>query len=173
MAGGCGHVQRRVLPALGAVVLMGSVMALSACSDSATPSAQRVSATAGASAGSTPSPGGGATGGGPAPTPISAAQKAAAAKAAARQVAAVKAAAAKFLANQARAEALAAQAHPAAKAAAACGVQVRYLVTAPSGSRISPPDVPRRGDMWRVKATSPVSPGMIIYWPDGQSVLCR
>ena len=171
MAGGYLHVPRRVLPAAGAAVLLGPVMALLACSGSAAPSAPSGSS-AGATAGSTPA--GTSTQGAAGPaTPRSAAEKDAAAKAAARQVAAVKTAAAKFLANQARGEKLAGGAHPIAKAAAACGVQTRFLVTAAGGSRVGPPDVPRRGDMWRVKATSPVKPGMIIYWPDGLSAVCR
>jgi|GEM_PF-4044129 len=60
-----------------------------------------------------------------------------------------------------------------AKAAAACGIPVGYVQPSPHGSRIGMPDVPKRGDMWHVKKTSPVSPGMIIYWPDGGAVLCR
>jgi len=171
MAGGHLHGSWRVLPAAGALILLGPLMALSACSGSAAPSAPS-GPSGGAATGS--SPAGTATQGAAGPvTPRSAAEKDAAAKAAARQVAAVKAAAAKFLANQARGEKLAGGAHPIAKAAAACGVQARYLVTAAGGSRVGPPDVPRRGDMWRVKATSPVKPGMIIYWPDGLSAVCR
>lgn len=88
-------------------------------------------------------------------------------------MAAVKAAGAKFLANQASGERAAAKAHPIAKAAAACGIPVGDLQAGAGTSRIGPPAVPKRGDMWRVKASSPVSPGMIIYWPDGGPVLCR
>ena len=83
----------------------------------------------------------------------------------------VKAAAAKFHAITASGERAAAKAHTISKAAAACGIPVGYLKI--GASRIGPPDVPRRGDMWRVKTTSPISPGMITYWPDGGSVLCR
>ena len=166
MAGGYVQVPQRFLAVSAVVVLLGPVMALSACSDSAAPGAQKVSAIGSPTASTS-------TKGTPLTAPMSAAQKAALAKAAAKEAAAVKAAAAKFLANQSRGELDAAKAHPAAKAAAACGVTVGDLVAQPRGSRIGPPDVPRRGDMWRVKATSPRSPGMIIYWPDGQRVLCR
>jgi hypothetical protein len=101
------------------------------------------------------------------------AAKAAVDKAAATQVAVVKAAGAKFLAEQAKGESAAAKLHPLAKAAAACGIPVGDVQILKQGSRIGPPDVPKRGDMWRVKAKSAISPGMIIYWPDGASVLCR
>jgi len=173
MAVGHPHVPRWALPVVGGAVLLGFGTALSACSNSAAPASQ-VATSAGPVSETTP-----------ATDPVAAkaaadrakataaANKAAAAKAAAKQNAAIRAAAARFLANQASGERAAARAHPIAKAAAACGVPVGYLQAGPKGSRIGPPDVPKPGDMWRVKAVSPVSPGMIIYWPDGGSVLCR
>ena len=91
----------------------------------------------------------------------------------AEQNAAVKAAATKYVATQKSGEIAAAKAHTMAKAAAACDIPVGYVQASPSGSRIGMPDVPKRGDIWHVKKTSPVSPGMIIYWPDGGKVLCR
>ena len=157
MAGGYAQVPRWALTAVGAAALLSSGMALSACSHSAAPAAHTVPSV-GASSASTP-------------TRDAVAAKAAVDKAAAKQIAAVKAAAAKFHAITASGERAAAKAHTISKAAAACGIPVGYLKI--GASRIGPPDVPRRGDMWRVKATSPISPGMIIYWPDGGSVLCR
>jgi hypothetical protein len=102
-----------------------------------------------------------------------AADRAAAAKAAAEQSARLKAEGQKYIAAQKSADLAAAKAHPLAKAAAACGIPVIYIEASPVGTRIGMPDVPRRGDIWHVKKTSPVSPGMIIYWPDGGKVLCR
>jgi hypothetical protein len=102
-----------------------------------------------------------------------AADAAARARAVAEQNAAVKASGQKFLAEQKKGEAAAAKAHSMAAAAAACGIPVSYVEASPAGSRIGMPDVPKRGDIWHVKKTSPVSPGMIIYWPDGGKVLCR
>ena len=160
MAGGYTHGPRWALVVVGAAVLLGSGAGiLSACSNTATPSAPKLLA---ARASSKPTP---------ARDPV--AVKAAADKAAAKQVAAVKAAAAKYAADQARGESALAKLHPMATAAAACGIPVGYVQVSPHGSRIGMPDVPKRGDIWHVKATSPVSPGMIIYWPDGGSVLCR
>ena len=155
MAGGYTRVRRRALAAVGAAALLASGSVLSACSNTAAPAAQRV-----------PSSGASSTS---RPTLDPAAAKAAADKAAA----AVKTAGATYAATQARGEAAAAKAHPVAKAAAACGIPLVDIVISSHGSRIGMPDVPKRGDVWRVKTTSPVSPGMIIYWPDGGSVLCR
>jgi hypothetical protein len=165
MAGGYAYVPRTALTAAGAVVLLCSVGVLSACSGSSAEQSAPVRSTA------------------TSPTTNAAAAKAAADKAAAgraataraveEQKAAVKAAGKKYLATQKSGEAAAANAHPMAKAAAACGVPVRYVFASPAGSRIGMPDVPKRGDLWHVKKTSPVSPGMIIYWPDGGTVLCR
>ena len=163
MAGGCVHVPRRALGAAGALVLLCLAGPLTACSSSSQNAATRTAAT---------------------PTTMdAAAAKAAAAKAAAdaaaqaravaEQNAAVKAAAKKFLADQKSGEAAAARAHSMAAAAAACGIPVIYVEASPAGSRIGMPDVPKRGDIWHVKKTSPVKPGMIIYWPDGGKVLCR
>jgi len=155
MAGGCTYVARRSVTAAGAAVLLCSVGVLSACSSSSADKTAPDRATASS------------------PTTDAAAAKAAAARAAAEQSAAVKAAAKKYVANQKAMELAASRSHPVAKAAAACGVPLGYVYAGPTGSRIRNPDVPRDGDMWRVRATSPVSPGMIIYWPDGGSVLCR
>ena len=159
MARGYTYVPRRavtvVVTAAGVAVLLCSVGVLSACSSSSADKTapDRVTASS--------------------PTTDAAAAKAAAARAAAEQSAAVKAAAKKYVANQKAMELAASRSHPVAKAAAACGVPLGYVYAGPTGSRIRNPDVPRDGDMWRVRATSPVSPGMIIYWPDGGSVLCR
>lgn len=165
MAGGNTYVPRGALAAVGAAALLCSVGALSACSSSpdAKTSAARVSATSRTADSAAAK----------AAADKAAALKAATDKAAAEQDAAVKAAAKKYVANKKSGEIAASRSHPVAKAAAACGVQLAYVYAAPSGSRIGVPDVPRPGDMWRVKATSPKSPGMIIYWPDGGSVLCR
>ena len=168
MARGYTYVPRRavtvVVTAAGVAVLLCSVGVLSACSSSsadktAPDRATASSATTGAAA--------------KAAAAKAAADKAAAEQSAAEQSAAVKAAAKKYVANQKAMELAASRSHPVAKAAAACGVPLGYVYAGPTGSRIRNPDVPRDGDMWRVRATSPVSPGMIIYWPDGGSVLCR
>ena len=156
MTGGDSRVHRQAMSAVGAAVLLATASALSACSNHrAAPTAQSA-ASAGALSTWTP-------------TADPSAAKAAAAKAAA----AVKASGAQYAATQARGEAAAAKAHPLAKAAAACAIPLVDIAPSPHGSRIGMPDVPKRGDIWRVKTTSPVSPGMIIYWPDGGSVLCR
>ena len=154
MAGGYSYGLPRALTAAGAAVVLSSVGILSACSSS--PAGQ-----AGPSARASAS------------TTRDAAAAKAAAKAAAEQNARVKAAGQKYIANQKSGELAAAKAHTMAKAAAACGIPVIYVQASPGGSRIGMPDVPRRGDIWHVKKTSPVSPGMIIYWPDGGKVLCR
>ena len=168
MAGGYAHVPRRALTAAGAAVLVCSVGALSACSSSPGPKTAQVRASASAP---TAQP---TTTTDPAAAKAAAeALKAATAKAGAEQDAAVKAAAKKYVADQKSGEAAAAKAHPMAAAAAACHVPVAYVQASPSGSRIGMPDVPKRGDIWHVKKTSPISPGMIIYWPDGGKVLCR
>jgi hypothetical protein len=140
----------------GALVLLASASVLTACSNNAGAPAAQMAASTGATSSYTP-------------TANPSAAKAAAAKAAA----AVKASGAAYAATQATGEAAAAKAHPLAKAAAACGIPLVDIALSPHGSRIGMPDVPKRGDIWRVKTTSPVSPGMIIYWPDGGSVLCR
>lgn len=155
MAGGHADAPGSALTAAGAVVLMCSVSVLSACSSSPAEQAAPVRAAASSA------------------TTDAAARAAAARAAAAEQNAAVKAAAQKFVAKQKARELAASRSHPVAKAAAACGVPLAYVYAGPTGSRIGNPDVPKPGDIWRVKATSPVSPGMIIYWPDGGSPLCR
>jgi hypothetical protein len=159
MAGSFAHLRPRALTSAGAAVLLGSVGILSACSGSpagqAAPSARAAASTARDAAAK------------------AASNKAAAAKAAAEQSARLKAEGEKYIAAQKSADLAAAKAHPIAKAAAACGIPVIYVEASPNGSRIGMPDVPRRGDIWHVKKTSPVSPGMIIYWPDGGKVLCR
>ena len=165
MAGGYAHAPRGALTAAGVAVLLCSAGVLSACSG--TPAPKPAPARASATSPTTD-----------AAAAKAAAQKAAAdaaaqAKAVAQQNAAVKAAGQKFLENQKSGEAAAARAHSMAAAAAACGVPVGYVEASPAGSRIGMPDVPKRGDIWHVKKTSPVSPGMIIYWPDGGKVLCR
>lgn len=165
MAGSFAHLRPRTLAAAGAVVVLSSVGVLSACSSSpagqATPLAR-------ASASTTPD-----AAASKAASDRAAAQKSATDQAAAQQSARVKAAAQKYIAAVKSGELAAAKAHTLAKAAAACGVPVIYIQPSPKGSRIGMPDVPKRGDMWHVKKTSPVSPGMIIYWPDGGKVLCR
>jgi hypothetical protein len=154
MAGGYSDGLPRALTAAGAAVVLSSVGILSACTSS--PAGQ-----------------GGPSARASASTTRDAAAVKAAAKAAAEQNARVKAAGQKYIANQKSGELAAAKAHTLAKAAAACGIPVIYVQASPGGSRIGMPDVPRRGDIWHVKKTSPVSPGMIIYWPDGGKVLCR
>src|SRR5450631_937864 len=153
------------LAAAGAAVVLSSVGVLSACSSSP---AGQAAPSAGASASTTPDAA--AT---KAASDRAAAQMAAATQAAAQQSARVKASGQKHIAALKSGEAAAAAAHTLAKAAAACGVPVIYIQPSPQGSRIGMPDVPKRGDMWHVKKTSPVSPGTIIYWPDGGKVLCR
>lgn len=160
MAGGHADAPGSALTAAGAVVLMCSVSVLSACSSS--PAEHAAPVRAAASSATTD-----------AAAKAKADQAAAARAAAAEQNAAVKAAAQKFVAKQKARELAASRSHPVAKAAAACGVPLAYVYAGPTGSRIGNPDVPKPGDIWRVKATSPVSPGMIIYWPDGGSPLCR
>jgi hypothetical protein len=158
MAGGYTYGHRGTLAAAGVAALLCSAGILSACSSSPAEQTAPLRATA------------------TSPTTDAAASKAArdaVAKAAADQNAAIKAAAKKYVATQKSGEAAAARLHTIAKAAAACGIPVSYVVASPSGSRIGMPDVPQRGDIWHVKKTSPVSPGMIIYWPDGGKVLCR
>jgi hypothetical protein len=161
MAGGHTFGPRGALAAAGIAVLLGSAGILSACSGS--PAEKAAPARASATS----------------PTTDAAAAKAArdkaaaAAKAAADQSAALKEAGKKFVAAEKSGEAAAAKLHTMAKAAAACGIPVGYVQASPSGSRIGMPDVPRRGDIWHVMKTSPVAPGMIIYWPDGGKVLCR
>lgn len=156
MAGGNSRVHLQAMTVAGAAVLLASASALSACSNTTAAPAAQEAASAGASSSWTP-------------TADPSAAKAAADKAAA----AVKTSGAAYAATQASGEAAAAKAHPLAKAAAACGIPLVDIAPSPHGSRIGMPDVPKRGDIWRVKTTSPVSPGMIIYWPDGASVLCR
>jgi len=165
MAGSFVHLRPRTLAAAGAAVVLSSVGVLSACSSS--PAGQTTSS-ARASASTTPD-----AAAIKAASEKAAAQKAAAAEAAAQQSARVKASAQKYIAAVKKGEAAAAKAHTLAQAAAACGVPVIDIQPSPKGSRIGMPDVPKRGDMWHVKKTSPVSPGMIIYWPDGGKVLCR
>jgi hypothetical protein len=165
MAGTFAHLRPRTLATAGAVVVLSSVGVLSACSSS--PDGQATSSSR-ASASTTLD-----AAAAKAASEKAAAQKVAVAQAAAQQSARVKAAAKKFIAAEKSGEAAAAKAHTLAKAAAACGVPVIYIQPSPNGSRIGMPDVPRRGDIWHVRKTSPVSPGMIIYWPDGGKVLCR
>jgi hypothetical protein len=160
MAGGFAHLRLRAVTSAGAAVVLGSVGILSGCSGSP----------AGQTAQSSTSPDAAAA---KAAAAKAAADKAAGAKAAAEQSARIKAEGQKYIAAQKSADLAAAKAHPIAKAAAACGIPVIYVEASPSGSRIGMPDVPKRGDIWHVKKTSPVSPGMIIYWPDGGKVLCR
>lgn len=161
MAGGYTYGPRGALAAAGVAALLCSAGILSACSGSPAETTAPVRATAAS------------------PTTDAVAAKAArdkaaaVAKAAADQNAAVKAAAKKYVATQKSGEAAAAKLHTIAKAAAACGIPVGYVQASPGGSRIGMPDVPQRGDIWHVMKTSPVSPGMIIYWPDGGKVLCR
>jgi len=161
MAGAYTYGPRGALAAAGVAALLCSAGILSACSSSPAEKAAPVRATATS----------------PTTDPVSAkAAKdaaAAAARAIADQNAAVKAAGKKYADTQKSGEAAAAKLHTIAKAAAACGVPVGYVSASPAGSRIGMPDVPQRGDIWHVKKTSPVSPGMIIYWPDGGKVLCR
>jgi len=165
MAGSFAHLRPRTLAVAGAAVLLSTVGVLSACSS--TPAGQ---ATSSGRASASTTPDAAAT---KAASDRAAAQKAAAAQAAGQQSARVKASGQKYIAAVKSGEAAAAKAHTLAVAAAACGVPVIYIQPSPKGSRIGMPDVPKRGDMWHVKKTSPVSPGMIIYWPDGGKVLCR
>lgn len=158
------YVPRGTLAVAGAAALLCSFGALSACSSSSdAETAARISATS-----ATMDPAAAK-----AAADKAAALKAATDKAAAEQDAAVKEVAKKYVVKKKSEEIAASRSHPVAKAAAACGVPLAYVYAAPSGSRIGIPDMPRPGDIWRVKATSPRSPGMIIYWPDGGSVLCR
>ena len=169
MAGGCVHVPRMALSAAGALVLLCLAVPLTACSSSSQNAATRTTATPTTTADSAAAKAAAAK----AAAAKAAADAAAQARAVAEQNAAVKAAAKKFLADQKSGEAAAAKAHSMAAAAAACGIPVIYVEASPAGSRIGMPDVPKRGDIWHVKKTSPVKPGMIIYWPDGGKVLCR
>jgi hypothetical protein len=166
MSGGYTQVPRSAVAAVGVAVLLGSG-ALTACSSTAAPADQKVSSGASSTPRTTDPVAAKAA------AEKAAALKAATDRAAAEQAAAVKAAGAKYSATQARGEAALAKLHPLAKAAAACGIPVGDIQPMPRGSRIGMPDVPKRGNMWHVKKTSPISPGMIIYWPDGGSVLCR